>query len=105
MMVGAELADELEHVAPETALVGRRVAGLVDAAIDAAAEMLDEGAEQARIGGPDREVAIQQDAGLSACGVLSVRAAAGLGVRSQYSKPARAQARSGDSTASLSWRE
>ena len=33
-----------------------------DAAIDAAAEVFDEGAEQARIGSPDGEVTVQQDA-------------------------------------------
>ena len=37
------------------------MAGLEDAAIHAAAEMLDEGAEQARMGGADREIAMQAD--------------------------------------------
>ena len=46
----AELLDEGEHVAAEALRVGGRMAGLVDAAIDATAEMLDEGAEQAGVG-------------------------------------------------------
>ena len=61
MIVGAELAHQREHVAAEAALVGGRMAGLVDAAVDAAAEMLDEGAEQAAIGGPDGEIAVEKD--------------------------------------------
>ena len=58
MIVGAELAHQRQHVLAEALGVGGRVAGLVDAAIDAAAEMLDEGAEQARIGAADGEIAI-----------------------------------------------
>ena len=46
-------------------LVGGRMPRLEDAAVDAAAEMLDEGAEQARIGRADREVAIDEDFDLS----------------------------------------
>ena len=38
-----------------------RMSGLVDAAIDAASEMLDEGAEQAGIGIADGEIAIHQN--------------------------------------------
>ena len=37
------------------------MAGLEDAAIDAAAEMLDEGAEQPRVGAADGEIAVQAD--------------------------------------------
>ncbi len=55
----AELLDEGEHVAAEAVRIGGRMAGLVDAAIDATAEMLDEGAEQAGVGSADREVAIE----------------------------------------------
>ena len=47
--MSSELLDEIEHVATKAALVGGRVAGLVDAAIDAATQMLDEGAEQAPV--------------------------------------------------------
>ena len=65
MMVGAELAHQRQHVAAEALLVGGRMAGLVDAAIDAAAEMLDEGAEQARVGLADGEVAVEEDAGVT----------------------------------------
>ena len=42
--------------------------GLEDAAIDAAAEMLDEGAEQPRVGRADREVAVQRDFDVTHCG-------------------------------------
>ena len=46
-----ELLDERQHVAPrKPCFVGGRMAGLVDAAVDAATQMLDEGAEQARVG-------------------------------------------------------
>ncbi len=58
---GPELAHQRQHVAPEAALVRRRVARLIDPAIDAAAEMLDEGAEETRIGLADREIPIQDD--------------------------------------------
>ena len=61
MMVGAELAHQRQHVLAEALGVGGRMAGLEDAAIDAAAEMLDEGAEQARIGAADGEIAMQAD--------------------------------------------
>ena len=37
--------------------------GSIDAAIDAAAEMLDEGAEQARIGVADGEIPVDQNVG------------------------------------------
>ena len=37
------------------------MSGLVDAAIDAASEMLDEGAEQAGVGVADGEIAIHQN--------------------------------------------
>ena len=40
------------------------MARLVDAAIDAASEMLDEGAEQARIGVADGKIAIEENFGL-----------------------------------------
>ena len=44
----AELADQLDHVGAEAVRVGARVAGLVDAGVDAAAQVLDERAEQPR---------------------------------------------------------
>src|SRR6266851_4174131 len=53
---GAQLAHQGEHVAAKTVRIGGRVARLEDAAIDAAAEMLDEGAEQAAIGRADGEI-------------------------------------------------
>ena len=40
----AQLANELEHVAAEALVVGRRVPGLVEARVDRAAEVFDEGA-------------------------------------------------------------
>ena len=43
----AQLAGQREHVAAEAVLVGGRVAGLVDAGVDAAAHVLDERAEGA----------------------------------------------------------
>ena len=58
---GRELAHQLEHVAAEAARVGGGVAGLVDPAIDAAAEMLDEGAEQAAVGLADGKVAVEKN--------------------------------------------
>ncbi len=42
--------------------VGRRVAGLVDAVVDAAAEVLDERAEQSAVDGADREVRVDGEA-------------------------------------------
>ena len=56
---GRELAHHRQHVLAEALLVGLRVAGLVDAAIDAAAEMLDEGAEQPPVGRADHVVAVE----------------------------------------------
>ena len=44
-----QLADQSQHVAAETTLVRGGMAGLEDAAIDAAAEMFDEGAEQSGV--------------------------------------------------------
>ena len=72
MIVGPSSRTSVEHVAAEALLVGGGVAGLVDAAIDAAPEVLDEGAEQARIGVADREVAIHQNGGFSHLGSLLV---------------------------------
>ena len=48
-----ELADKLENVATETVGVGGRVAGFVNAAVDATSEMLNKTAEEARIYGAD----------------------------------------------------
>ncbi len=59
---GLELAHQGHHVLAEALGVGRRMAGLEDAAVDAAPEMLDEGAEQPRMGGADGEIAMQADA-------------------------------------------
>src|SRR5271166_5571646 len=61
---GTKLLDEIEHVAAKPPLVGGGVARLVDAAIDAAPEMLNEGAKQAPVGATDGEVSVEQDVGL-----------------------------------------
>ena len=58
---GPELAHQLQHVLPKAAFVGTGMTGLEDAAIDAAAQMLDEGAEQSVIGSRDGGIAIEVD--------------------------------------------
>src|SRR5271165_2682653 len=55
----AELPDEVEHVATKPLLICGRVAGLEHAPIDGAAQMFDEGAEQAPIDAADGEVSIE----------------------------------------------
>jgi hypothetical protein len=47
----AELVHQLEHVAPEAVLVGKRMVGLVDAAVDAPAQVLDERPEHSPVDG------------------------------------------------------
>jgi hypothetical protein len=56
---GPEFLDELEHVLPEAVFVGLRVARFVDAGVDAAAHMLNEGAKKAAGHLPDGEVSVQ----------------------------------------------
>ena len=56
-----QLADEREHVAAKASGVGGRVARLEDAAIDAAAEVLDEGAEQAWVDAADTKISVKQN--------------------------------------------
>jgi hypothetical protein len=56
-----ELAPEREHVAPEAVLVGAGVAGLVEAAVDATTDVLDEGAEQPTTGFADHRIAPDRD--------------------------------------------
>ena len=58
-VVRVAVVAQRQHVAAEAVLVGGLVAGLVDAAINATTQMLDECAEQAGIGTPDREIAIE----------------------------------------------
>ncbi len=65
MIVGASSRTSAEHVPAEAPFVGRGVAGLEDAAVDAAAEVLDEGAEQARIGLADRGIAVERHMGVA----------------------------------------
>ena len=87
---GAELPDEIEHVAPEPALVRGRVAGLVDALVDAAPEMLDEGAEQARVGLADGPIAVEQHARSSHAGrLLVVDGARGRSAAGSWSRRGR----------------
>ena len=57
-----ELARQRQHVAAKSVRVGRRMAGLVDAAVDAAAHVLDEGAEDPAVERRQDEVAIDDDA-------------------------------------------
>ena len=59
----AELADEREDVAAEAVVVRRRMARLVDPGVDAAAEVLDEAAEDAIVDGPDGEAWVDGEAG------------------------------------------
>ena len=61
---GTKLLDEIEHVAAKPPLVGGGVARLVNAAINAAPEMLNEGAKQARVDAADGKVSVEQDFGL-----------------------------------------
>ena len=64
MIVTTELLDDVEHVAAKPTLVGGGVARLVDAAVDPAPEMLNEGAEQPPIDAADGEVSVEYDLGL-----------------------------------------
>ena len=70
MMVGASsrTSASTSWRKPLASAVG--MAGLEDAAIDAAAEMLDEGAEQAWIGAADGEIAMQADVDVTHAGRL-----------------------------------
>ena len=56
---GTKLLDEVEHVAAKPALVGGGMAGLVDAAVDPAPEMLNKSAKQAPIDAADGEVSVE----------------------------------------------
>jgi hypothetical protein len=56
-----QLADEREDVATEAVGVGARMAGLVETAVDAAPDVLDERAEQAPVGLADHRAAPDRD--------------------------------------------
>ncbi|EGE61069.1 hypothetical protein RHECNPAF_1260048 [Rhizobium etli CNPAF512] len=56
-----ELADELEHVAAKSVLVGCGMSGLIDAAVDRSAEMLEKRAVEPGINGRDAEIAVGND--------------------------------------------
>src|SRR5262249_34560190 len=60
-----ELLDQGQHVAAKSVLVRSRMARLIDAAIDAAAQMFDERPEQAGHGVADGEIPVEHDQGLS----------------------------------------
>ena len=79
------------------------MSGLVDAAINASPEMLDEGAEQTGIGMADGKIAIHQNSCFSHFLSDAVRA------RDVYQDEVAAAgagfATSGNSTAARSWRE
>ena len=94
---GRELAHHREHVLAEALLVGLRMAGLEDAAIDAAAEMLDEGAEQPPVGRADHVVAVEPHFGLAHCASLQCQIE--IALRGHVSG---LPASSGDSTAFFS---
>ena len=51
-----QIAHEAEHVAPESIRVGRLVAGLVDAAVDRAAEMFEKGAVDPIVNRTDHKI-------------------------------------------------
>ena len=57
----AELAYEIHDVGPESVRVRRRMPGLVDPVVDAPAEVLDEGAEQAAVQRTDDLAGIDDD--------------------------------------------
>ncbi len=63
----AQLPDQVEHVPAEPGLVGGRVAGLVDARVDAPAQVLHEGAEQARVHRGDGEGGVEGETGGVRC--------------------------------------
>ena len=62
-----ELANELEHVAAEALLGRRRMLRLEEPAIDAPAEVLDEGPEEPGVGVADRLGSVQRSASHDAC--------------------------------------
>jgi hypothetical protein len=72
---GTKLLHQRQHVLPKTFCIGGRMPGLVDAAIDASAEMFDEGTEQTGISVADGKIAIHQNVCFShvVLGVLWVR--------------------------------
>ena len=55
----AQLAHQLQHVAAEALLRRRRMPGLVEPAVDATAEVLDEGPEKPGVGRPDHVGPVQ----------------------------------------------
>ena len=59
----AELAHEIHNVGPESVRVRGRVPGLVDPVVDASAEVLDEGAEQAAVERADGVSGVEGDLG------------------------------------------
>ena len=61
----AQFTHQRQHILAEALLVGSCMARLVDAAVNAAAEMLHEGAEQARVGFSDREIPVDHYFGVT----------------------------------------
>jgi hypothetical protein len=68
-----EPPDQLEDVAAETVLAGRRMPRLEDPGVDAPAHVFDEGAEQAAVDTADAESRIQRDLGNSHGSFVSCR--------------------------------
>ena len=62
---GPQLLDEGEDVAAKAFFVGGRMARLVDAAVNAAPQMLNKGPEQPGVGIADGKVAIEKDFGVA----------------------------------------
>ena len=59
----ADFPYQVQHVLAEALLVGGGVSGLVDAAVDGAAQVLDKGAVNALVHPADLEILVQGDAG------------------------------------------
>ncbi len=66
----AEGADQFEDIAAEAVLIGGRVAGFVDTAVDGPPEVLEEAAVQARVDLADVKIRIEDDVGGVQCGLL-----------------------------------
>src|SRR5690606_24392127 len=66
-----ELLDQLDYVTAEPVRIGGRVAGIVDAGVDATAKVLDERAEGPAVNGRDPVRRVDRDRRREHCGLLS----------------------------------
>ena len=71
---GAQLLGQRQHVLPKAVAIGRRMPGLVDAAIDAAAHVFDKGPEYASVERRNHEVAIDDNFASQHCLTLRAKA-------------------------------